>query len=67
MGKRPSLMHYGTPIRCRVYPEVATALIAEAVRTRRKVDFVAATILTWWHEDMLAEAKRKAEAGAEAE
>jgi len=63
MGRHPSKssqMRYGAPIRTNVAHDVAAALLAEATRSRRTVSYVAATILSWWAEDVAAEeAKRK--------
>jgi len=61
-GRHPSMasiLRHGTPMRCRVAHEVAASVTAEANRSKRSVAFVMATILTYWHDDMVAEQARQ--------
>lgn len=47
---RKSTAPFGTPLNFRVTPEVAAALLAEARRAKRTVDFMAAQVMYQWYE-----------------
>lgn len=55
MGHHPSaksIRERGMPLRgCKVSVEVGQMLHAEALRTRRTVQFIVSSVLTFWYED----------------
>ena len=54
---RHTVSRYGTPIRTRVSPEVAAAILGEAGKCKRSVDFIASELLRYWYEDVYLPAR----------